>query len=54
LFRQVLEAGLDKKQDRVSKISRAKRAESVTQAVEHLPGKCEALGSNCSTAKREK
>jgi hypothetical protein len=36
----------------ISGITRAKRAEDVTQVVEHLLGKCEALGSNPITAKQ--
>jgi hypothetical protein len=43
-----VEASLGKKQDPVSKIIRAKRVRGVTQAVERLPRKCEALSSNPS------
>jgi hypothetical protein len=38
----------------ISKITRARRAGGVTQAVARLPSKCEALSSNPSTAKKNK
>jgi hypothetical protein len=37
--RIVVQAGQDRKQDPISKITRAKRAGGVDQAVEHLPRK---------------
>jgi hypothetical protein len=39
----VVQAGQGKKQDPVSKITRAKRARGVAQTVEDLPSKCKAL-----------
>jgi hypothetical protein len=36
----------------ISKITKAKRAEGVAQAVEHWLCKCEALSSNSSTTKK--
>jgi hypothetical protein len=45
----MVQAGLGKKQDPVSKINRAKRAGRVAQMVEYLPNKCAALSSNSST-----
>jgi hypothetical protein len=38
----MVQAGLDKKRDRISKITRVKNAGGVAQAVERLPSKCEA------------
>jgi hypothetical protein len=47
----VVQAGLGKKQDLISKITRAKRAAGVAQVVECcLPSKCEALSSNPNIA----
>jgi hypothetical protein len=45
--------GLGKKQDPISKISRAKNAGGVTQAVEHLPSKCKVLSSYLNTAQKK-
>jgi hypothetical protein len=45
---------LGKKQDYISKTTRAKRAGGMPQAVEHLSSKCKALSSNPSPAKFEK
>jgi hypothetical protein len=45
----VTQAGLGKKQDPISKITRAKRAGGVAQAVECLTHKHEALSPNPST-----
>jgi hypothetical protein len=47
-------AGLGKKQDPSSKITRAKRAGGMTQAIEHLARKCEALSSNPSITEERK
>jgi hypothetical protein len=41
-----------RKTDPISKITRAKTAGDMAQAVEHLPSKCEALNSNIGTTKR--
>jgi hypothetical protein len=49
----VVQASLGKKPDPISKITRTKRARSVTQAVKHLSSKCKALSSNHSTAKKD-
>jgi hypothetical protein len=45
---------LGKKQDPISKITRAKRAGGVVQAVEYLPNKHKALTSNPNTVKKKK
>jgi hypothetical protein len=45
------QASLGKKQDPISKITRAKSAGGVVQAVEGLPSKHKALHLNPSTAK---
>jgi hypothetical protein len=50
----IVQAGLGKKQDPISKITRAKRTEGLAQAVEHLTSKYEALSSNNYTAKKKK
>jgi hypothetical protein len=52
--RITFQAGLDKKQDLISKIARAKRAGVMAQAVEYLPCKSEALSSNPSNTKKKK
>jgi hypothetical protein len=50
----VVQASLGKKQDPSSKITKAKRAGGIAQAVERLSNKCEVLSSNPSiTKKRE-
>jgi hypothetical protein len=41
-----------KKQDFISKITRAKMTGGTTQEVEHLPTKCEVLSSNLSSTKK--
>jgi hypothetical protein len=46
------QAGLGKKRNPISKITKAKRTEGVNQGVEHLPCKCKALNSNPSTGKK--
>jgi hypothetical protein len=38
----------------LSKITRAKRAGGMAQAVEHLPSKCDTLSSNPRTTKKKK
>jgi hypothetical protein len=43
-----------KKQDPISKITRAKRAGAVAQVVECLPCNCEGLSSNLSDKKKKK
>jgi hypothetical protein len=45
----MIQSSLGKKQDPVSKITRAKRAGGVAQAVEHLPGKLKAKKSKHKT-----
>jgi hypothetical protein len=49
-----LQAGLDVKRDPISKITKAKRAGDMVQALQHLPSKCEVLSSNSSTTKKKK
>jgi hypothetical protein len=46
--------GSCKKQDPISKITKAERAEGVAEAVEYLPSKSKVLSSNPTTAKKEK
>jgi hypothetical protein len=41
-----------KKQEPISKITREKKAKGMTQGVEHLPSKCEALSPHPSTTKK--
>jgi hypothetical protein len=50
----VAQAGLGKKRDPISKITREKRPRVMAQVVEHLPSKCQALSSNPSIAKKKK
>jgi hypothetical protein len=47
----VVQAGLGKKQDSISKITKAKRIGGMAQVVESLSSNCESLSSNYSTAK---
>jgi hypothetical protein len=47
----MVQVSLGKKQDPISKITRAKKAGGVAQAVEHLPSKCKTLSSKPSIAK---
>jgi hypothetical protein len=47
----MVQAKLSKKEDPMSKITRAKRAGGVTEEVEHLPSKQKAPSSSLSTAK---
>jgi hypothetical protein len=42
----MVQVDLGKKQDSISKITRAKRAEDMAQVVDHLPMKHETLNSN--------
>jgi hypothetical protein len=49
-----VQSGPGKKPDPISKITRVKRAGSVTQEVACLSNKHEALSSNLSTAKKKK
>jgi hypothetical protein len=49
LNRRIVQAGLGKKQDPLSKITRAKITAGVVQAVKHLPHKHQALSSNPSS-----
>jgi hypothetical protein len=51
--RITVQARLGKKQDPISKITRAKRVGGVKQAVEYLPRKYENLSSNPSTTKNK-
>jgi hypothetical protein len=50
----VVQANLGKNYDPISKITRAKRAEVLAQAVEWLPSKCEVLSSNPCATERER
>jgi hypothetical protein len=50
----VAQAGLSKKRDSISKITRAKRAGDVAQVVEHLPNKCKASSSNANNKDKKK
>jgi hypothetical protein len=52
--RIAVQSGLGKKQEPIFKRTTAERVGGVTQAVEHLPSKCETLTSNTSTNQREK
>jgi hypothetical protein len=49
----MIEAVLGKKRDPISKVTRTKRTESMAQAIDCLPSKCEALSSNSSTTKKK-
>jgi hypothetical protein len=48
----MVQASLGRKQDPISKITKAERTGGV-QVVEHLPNKCKALHLNPSTAKNK-
>jgi hypothetical protein len=50
----MVQACLGRRQEPVSKITTAKRAGSVAQAVECLPSECEALSSNLIPPKKPK
>jgi hypothetical protein len=50
----MIQTGLGKNQDPISRITRAQRAAGVARALEHLPSKCEALSLNLSTSKKKK
>jgi hypothetical protein len=50
----MVQASLGKKQDPISKITRAKRAGGMAQGVEHTSQKHEALSFKPSTAKKKK
>jgi hypothetical protein len=52
--KSLVQAGLGIKQDPASKITKAKRAGSMAQAIEYLPIKCKALNSTPSTNKTNK
>jgi hypothetical protein len=52
--RLAFQAGLDKKQDPSSKITRTKKAGGIAEAVESLPNKCKALSSKPSTVRKKK
>jgi hypothetical protein len=45
--------GTGKKQDSISKITRAKSAGGMAEVVEHLSSKCKTLSSNSSTTKNK-
>jgi hypothetical protein len=49
----VVQANLGKKQDPISKITRAKRVGGIAQVIEYLLSKQEALTSNSSTEKKK-
>jgi hypothetical protein len=42
------------KKDPILKITKIKRADGMTQVIEHLPSKCKALSSNFITTKKKK
>jgi hypothetical protein len=44
--RILVQVGMSKMRDLISKITREKRAGDMAQAVDHLPCKCEALSSH--------
>jgi hypothetical protein len=48
----MFQASLVRKQDTISKITRAKRTGGLSQMVEHLVGKCKVLSLNPSIAKK--
>jgi hypothetical protein len=50
----VVQAGLGKKQDPISKITRAKWARGIVQVVAYLPSKNEALSTNLSTKSKKR
>jgi hypothetical protein len=50
----VVQASLGKKQDAISKITRAKRLGGVAQTAEHLPSKHGVLSSNIRAIKNKK
>jgi hypothetical protein len=50
----MFQASLGKKQDLISKITRAKRAGGMVQDLEHFPRKHEVLSPNPSTEKKKK
>jgi hypothetical protein len=50
----MVQAGLSKKPDPISKITREKRAEGMAQVVEYLPSKHQAPSSNSSPTKKER
>jgi hypothetical protein len=54
LVRIVVPAGLGKKWDPISKITRAKKVGGMAQAAESLPSKHKALSPNSSTTKNNK
>jgi hypothetical protein len=49
---KIIQASLGKMQDTIPKITRAKMARGMAEAVEYLPCKCEVLSSNSSPAKK--
>jgi ABC-type uncharacterized transport system auxiliary subunit len=51
--RIIVQSTLGKKQDSISKITRAKWSGGMNQMVEHLLSKCKDLSSNSSTVKRK-
>jgi hypothetical protein len=50
--RIMVHAGLDKKQEPITKITRGKRAGDVAQAIEYMPSRGEALSLKFSIAKK--
>jgi hypothetical protein len=51
--KMAVQAHLDIKRDRTSKITKAKRASGVAQVIEHLHSKHKALNSTPSTTKKK-
>jgi hypothetical protein len=52
-MRIVVQDGLGKSQDPISKATRAKRDRDVAQVAKHLPSRCKALSSNPRAAKKK-
>jgi hypothetical protein len=52
--RIMVQVGLSKRRDPISKITREKRAEGMAQVVRGLPSKCEALRSTAITEKKKR
>jgi hypothetical protein len=50
----MVQASLGKKQVSISKMIRVKIVGGLAQEVHHLPSKCKALSSNCTTTKRKR
>jgi hypothetical protein len=50
----MVQASLNRKQDPISKVTTAKRVGGMTQVIENLPSKNEALSSNLTTTGKKK